>query len=381
MKLADVVSASQDAAAISARNGKIARLADLLRGAPPDEAAVAVSWLIGELPQGRIGVGPAAVNAARAAPAATSSDLTIADVDAAFERIAGIDGAGSTRARVQVLTELFARADANEQDFLAHLARRHVGSSTQRQAASALLFLYREVLRLPMDLPGRIARPALPQRLPVVMSRTEVGLVLAELKGTHRVVASLLYGAGLRLLEALQLRIKDVSLDRREIAVRGGKGGHNRIAILPATLRNDLRRQMRKVERQHANDIRSGAGWVEMPGAMSIKSPGAGRALQWQWLFPAARRHLDEASGQHRRHHLHETAIQRAVGQAVKSANIPTRATCHTFRHSFATHLLEDGYDIRTIQELLGHKNVKTTMIYTHVLNRGLAVQSPLDAG
>ena len=267
------------------------------------------------------------------------------------------------------------------EDFLAHLARRHVGSSTQRQAASALLFLYREVLRLPMDLPGRIARPALPQRLPVVMSRTEVGLVLAELKGTHRVVASLLYGAGLRLLEALQLRIKDVSLDRREIAVRGGKGGHNRIAILPATLRNDLRRQMRKVERQHANDIRSGAGWVELPGAMSIKSPGAGRALQWQWLFPAARRHLDEASGQHRRHHLHETAIQRAVGQAVKSANIPTRATCHTFRHSFATHLLEDGYDIRTIQELLGHKNVKTTMIYTHVLNRGgRGVRSPLDA-
>jgi integron integrase len=267
------------------------------------------------------------------------------------------------------------------EDFLAHLASRKVSSSTQRQAASAVLFLYREVLRLPMELPGRVARPALPQRLPVVLSRLEVERVLAELRGTHRLVASLLYGAGLRLLEALQLRIKDVNLERKEISVRGGKGGHNRIAILPAALRGDLRRQIRKVERQHANDLRSGAGWVALPGGMSTKAPDAGRTLQWQWLFPAARRHYDEATGQHRRHHLHETAVQRAVSRAVRHSGIRSRATCHTFRHSFATHLLEDGYDIRTIQELLGHKNVKTTMIYTHVLNRGArGVRSPLDA-
>lgn len=264
--------------------------------------------------------------------------------------------------------------------FLTHLASRHVSASTQRQAASAIQFLYREVLRLPVELPGRVARPTTPQRLPVVLSRRDVALVLAELKGTHRLVASLLYGAGLRLLEALQLRIKDINLDRREISVRSGKGGHSRIAILPATLRNDLRRQIRKVERQHQNDIRAGAGWVALPGAMSVKSPDAGRTLQWQWLFPASRRHVDEATGQVRRHHLHETAVQRAVTQAVKAAGIRSRASCHTFRHSFATHLLEDGYDIRTIQELLGHKNVKTTMIYTHVLNRGArGVRSPLD--
>ncbi|HEU5211117.1 MAG TPA: integron integrase [Longimicrobiales bacterium] len=265
--------------------------------------------------------------------------------------------------------------------YLAHLASRRVSASTQRQAASAILFLYREVLRQPMELPGRVARPAIPKRLPVVLSRSEVAMVLAELRGTHRLVASLLYGAGLRLLEALQLRIKDVNLDRKEIAVRDGKGGHARIAILPAALRTDLRRQIRKVTRQHVNDLRDDAGWVELPGAMSIKSPEAGRSLQWQWLFPAARRYLDEETGQHRRHHLHETAVQRAVSTAVRNAGIRSRATCHTFRHSFATHLLEDGYDIRTIQELLGHRNVKTTMIYTHVLNRGgRGVRSPLDA-
>lgn len=267
------------------------------------------------------------------------------------------------------------------EEFLTHLATRHVSASTQRQAASAVLFLYREVLRQQVELPGRIARPATPQRLPVVMSRGEVVKVLAELSGTHRLVASLLYGAGMRLLEALQLRIKDINLDRREIAVRAGKGGHSRIAILPAALRPDLRRQISTVERQHTNDLRHGAGWVALPGAMSTKSPEAGRSLQWQWLFPAARTYYDEPTGQRRRHHLHETAVQRAVTAAVRSANIRSRATCHTFRHSFATHLLEDGYDIRTIQELLGHRNVKTTMIYTHVLNRGArGVRSPLDA-
>jgi len=267
------------------------------------------------------------------------------------------------------------------EEFLTHLATRHVSASTQRQAASAVLFLYREVLRQQVELPGRIARPAMPQRLPVVMSRGEVVKVLAELRGTHRLVASLLYGAGMRLLEALQLRIKDINLDRREIAVRAGKGGHSRIAILPTALRPELRRQINTVERQHTNDLRSGAGWVALPGAMSSKSPEAGRSLQWQWLFPAARTYYDEPTGQRRRHHLHESAVQRAVTAAVRSAGIRSRATCHTFRHSFATHLLEDGYDIRTIQELLGHRNVKTTMIYTHVLNRGArGVRSPLDA-
>lgn len=266
--------------------------------------------------------------------------------------------------------------------FLSSLAgTRQVSASTQRQAASALLFLYREVLRLPVDVPHAVTRPPQPRRLPIVLARPEVAAVLAEMSGQQRVVVSLLYGSGLRLMEALQLRLKDVHLDRHEITVRAGKGGHDRVAILPTALRTDIRRQIERVRAQHEKDLRHDAGWVDLPAGLGSKMPGAGRQLAWQYLFPAARSHVDDDTNQRRRHHLHETAVQRAVSEAVKRARITKRATCHTFRHSFATHLLEDGYDIRTIQELLGHSDVSTTMIYTHVLNRGArGVRSPFDA-
>jgi integron integrase len=265
--------------------------------------------------------------------------------------------------------------------FLIHLAdERRASSSTQSQAASALLFLYREVLGKAIAAPHGVLRPHRQRRLPIVLSRGEVRAVLEHLTGMPQLVASLLYGSGLRLMEALQLRIKDVDLVRREISVRQGKGGHNRLSMLPAALIPDLRRQVSHVRAQHAADLAQGAGWVAVPGAIAGKMPNVGRQLPWQWLFPATRRFTDRATGELRRHHLHETAVQRAMTIAVRRAALTKRATCHSFRHSFATHLLEDGYDIRTVQELLGHRNVKTTMIYTHVLNRGgRGVLSPLD--
>lgn len=266
-------------------------------------------------------------------------------------------------------------------DFLTHLAvKGRVSASTQRQAASALLFLYREVLGIPMVAPAGVLRPSLPKRLPVVLTRAETSAVLAAMNGTTQLVASMLYGSGLRLLEALTIRVKDVDLPPREISVRQGKGGANRIALLPDTLRPAIDRQLRRVRTQHETDLGRGGGWVAMPGAMARKSPDAGRQLAWQWLFPATRVHSDSATGQRRRHHLHESAVQRSVTRAVRSAGISKRASCHTFRHSFATHLLEDGYDIRQVQELLGHRSVRTTQIYTHVLNSGgRGVISPLD--
>ena len=255
-----------------------------------------------------------------------------------------------------------------------------MSTATQNQAASALLFLYREVLCRTIDPPQGVVRPRKQRRLPVVVTHGEVAAVLRELTGTRRLVAELLYGSGLRLLEGLQLRVKDLDLERDEITVRRGKGGHDRVTVLPSALRQDLNRQLKRVRAQHEADCRRGAGWVEVPNALDRKAPAAARELQWQWLFPATRCYTHEATGQRRRHHLHESAIQRAVTEAVRSAGITKRASCHTFRHSFATHLLEDGYDIRTIQELLGHRSVKTTMIYTHVLNRGgRGVRSPLD--
>jgi len=265
--------------------------------------------------------------------------------------------------------------------FLSHLAiERRVSAATQSQAASALLFLYREVLGIEIDAPQGVLRPRRSRRLPIVLTRSEVAAVLAELSGVKRLVVSLLYGSGLRLLEALSLRVKDVEIERREFVVRQGKGGHSRVAPLPEAILRNVRRQMERVRAQHRADVEKGAGWVALPRAFAVKSPDAGRKLPWQWLFPATRTHVDSGTGQVRRHHLHETAIQRAVTDAARRSKIPKRATCHTFRHSFATHLLEDGYDIRTIQELLGHRDVRTTMIYTHVLNRGkLGVRSPLD--
>ena len=200
------------------------------------------------------------------------------------------------------------------------------------------------------------------------------------MSGVSQLVASLLYGSGLRLLEALQLRVKDVNFDRGQLDVRGGKGNKDRVTVLPASAVPALRRQLARVHEQYIRDIKAGAGWVALPDGLSAKYPAAARELPWQFVFPAARLHVHEATGQRRRNHLHESAVQRAVTQAVRRAAVGKRATCHTFRHSFATHLLQDGCDIRTIQELLGHASVKTTMIYTHVLNRGgRSVRSPLD--
>ena len=271
--------------------------------------------------------------------------------------------------------------DAEVVAFLTHLAAvRQVARSTQVQAMSALIFLYRDVLRQPIGDPRAVLRSTAPARLPTVLAREDVGRVLAALDGDVHLVVLLLYGAGLRLLECLTLRVKDIDLDRGEIRVRRGKGGKDRVTILPAIARAPLERQLARVRTLHERDRRTGGGRVALPDALARKAPGWAGELAWQWVFPARRRYRDSATGEARRHHLHETAVQRRVQEAVREAGLTKRATCHTFRHSFATHLLEDGYDIRTVQELLGHTDVATTMIYTHVLNRGgLGVRSPAD--
>jgi integron integrase len=214
----------------------------------------------------------------------------------------------------------------------------------------------------------------------VVLSRSEVHAIIGSLDGPVRLLVLLLYGSGLRLLEALRLRVKDVDFARNQITVRGGKGDRDRATMLPAALALDLAKHLETVRDLHETDLRAGAGWVELPWALARKYPNAGREWGWQWVFPATRTYRHPETGQRRRHHLHESVLQRAVKAAVRSNGIAKRATCHTFRHSFATHLLEDGSDIRTVQELLGHRDVTTTMIYTHVLNRGPAgVRSPAD--
>jgi integron integrase len=265
--------------------------------------------------------------------------------------------------------------------FLSNLATEsRVAASTQNQALSALLFLYRQVLRKEVAWLEGVVRAKAPRRLPVVLTREEVKRILSNLHGQQHLAATLLYGAGLRLLECLRLRVKDVDLARNEITVRGGKGGKDRRTMLPATASEPLRVQIERVRAQHQRDLAAQAGWVALPGALAQKYPNAGRMLAWQWIFPATRHYLDPATRQRHRHHLHESVLQRAVREAVLKAGISKPASCHTFRHSFATHLLEDGYDIRTVQELLGHQDVSTTMIYTHVLNRGgLGVRSPAD--
>jgi integron integrase len=265
--------------------------------------------------------------------------------------------------------------------FLTHLAvHEHVAAATQNQALAALLFLYRHVLETDLPWLDDLVRAQRPARLPVVLSRDEVKQIFGQLQGTPRLMASLLYGAGLRLLECAHLRVKDVDFGTGQIVVRAGKGDRDRAALLPAFVVEPLRRHLERVRGQHADDLERGAGWVELPTALARKYPNAGRELAWQWAFPATRTYVEPASGQARRHHFHESAVQRAVKDAVRAAGIAKRATCHTLRHSFATHLLEDGYDIRTVQKLLGHRDVRTTMLYTHVLQRGpFGVRSPLD--
>jgi len=266
-------------------------------------------------------------------------------------------------------------------EFLTHLAaERRVARSTQMQPLSALALLYREVLDRPVGDLRQVLRSTSPTHLPAVLSRGEVRAVLDRLPGTMGLIALLLYGAGLRLLECLTLRIKDLDLARGEIRVRRGKGGKDRVTMLPERARAALEIQLERVRALHGRDLASGGGHVALPGALDRKAPSWATELAWQWVFPAARRYRDTATGHMCRHHLHETAVQRAMQRAVREAGITKRATCHTLRHSFATHLLEDGYDIRTLQELLGHTDVSTTMIYTHVLNRGrLGVRSPAD--
>jgi integron integrase len=256
----------------------------------------------------------------------------------------------------------------------------NVAASTQNQTLSALLFLYREVLEQEVPWLDDVVRAKRPARLPVVLTRDEVRTVLRQLRGTPRLMAIMLYGSGLRLLECARLRVKDVDFGRNQIIVRAGKGDKDRTTTLPTIISAELARHLDVVKKQHDLDLRQGAGWVELPWALARKYPNAGREWAWQWVFPATRFYVDRVTGQRRRHHLHESVVQRAVKDAVRRAGIPKRATCHTLRHSFATHLLEDDRDIRTVQELLGHRDVSTTMIYTHVLNRGPAgVRSPAD--
>lgn len=264
--------------------------------------------------------------------------------------------------------------------FLTHLAvKDNVAASTQNQALCALLFLYEHVLGTPLN-QLNVVRAQRPKRLPVVLSRAEVGRVVAQLDGAYRLIAQLQYGTGLRLLECLQLRVKDLDGANNVIVVRHGKGGKDRRTMFPDAIKPDLREHVRAVFAQHRRDLDRGFGAAPLPNAFQRKSPAASREFGWQFVFPASGLCRDERTDQLVRWHLHESAVSRAFGAAVRRSGIGKRATTHTLRHSFATHLLEAGYDIRTVQELLGHKSVETTMIYTHVLNTGrCAVRSPLD--
>lgn len=274
--------------------------------------------------------------------------------------------------------------NAEVTEFLTHLARDgDVAASTQNQALSALLFLYKQVLKEEIGWLDGVERAKKPLRVPVVLSRDEVHKVFAHLHGTSKLMAGLLYGSGLRLLECLRLRVKDVDLAQARITVREGKGAKDRVTMLPVNLALPLERHLAKVRAQHEQDLEDGFGTVYLPGALDRKYPSAGHEWLWQYVFPSTRLSSDPRSsdaGVKRRHHVDESSLQLAVKKAVGASGITKPATCHTFRHSFATHLLENGYDIRTVQELLGHKDVSTTMIYTHVLNTpGIGVRSPLD--
>lgn len=266
-------------------------------------------------------------------------------------------------------------------EFLTHLAtKRDVAASTQNQALSALLFLYQQFLERKLGRLDGALRANRPARLPVVLSREEVRAVLAHIRPPYRLMAELLYGSGLRLLECLRLRVKDIDFAYGRITVRDGKGAKDRVTMLPGRLRRPLKEHLAHAQAVHERDLQLGFGSVYLPDALERKYANANRTWMWQYVFPAAKRSIDPISGRVQRHHVSEKLLQDAVKRAVLATGVTKPASCHTFRHSFATHLLEDGYDIRTVQELLGHKDVRTTMIYTHVLNRpGIGVKSPLD--
>lgn len=258
--------------------------------------------------------------------------------------------------------------------------QRHVSASTQNQALNALAFLFNQVLGQELGELGALVRSKRPKKLPVVLSRSEVNTLLTQLKGIHGLIASLLYGTGMRLMEGLRLRIQDIDFEYQRIIVHQSKGNKDRYVPLPTSLINKLHHQIQVVEKIHIEDLEAGYGEVVLPGALARKYPNAGKELKWQFVFPSGRLAIDPYGGAIRRHHLHQSAIQKAIKRAAKVGNINKRVSSHTLRHSFATHLLEANYDIRTVQELLGHANVSTTMIYTHVLNRpGVGVFSPLD--
>jgi integron integrase len=265
--------------------------------------------------------------------------------------------------------------------YLSYLAtHRHVAAATQNQALAALLFLYKEVLGQPLDWIEGVQRAKRSSRLPVVFTKDEAKKVISHLDGTKWLMASLLYGAGLRLMECVRLRVKDVDFVRNQITVRDGKGGKDRVTMLPRRLKEPFRTHLERIKVLHERDMEEGFGHVHLPFALARKYPNAAREWNWQYVFPAPHRSVDPRTGQKQRHHISETMLQKAVKQAVMAAGVGKPASCHTFRHSFATHLIESGYDIRTVQELMGHSDVKTTMIYTHVLNKGgRGVDSPFD--
>jgi integron integrase len=270
---------------------------------------------------------------------------------------------------------------AEVEQFLTHLAvNGRVSASTQNQAKCALLFLYKEVLAIELPWLGNVEQAKVPKRLPIVLNRDEIQAILSRLTGTQWLIASLLYGTGMRIMECLRLRVQDVDIKRSEILIRNGKGSKDRVTMLPLSLVAPLQAHLLKVRELHENDLTQGFGAVFMPFALERKYPAAAKEWIWQYVFPAAKLSTDPRTKIVRRHHVPEQSIQRAVKQTVRDAGLTKAATPHTFRHSFATHLLEGGYDIRTVQELLGHADVSTTMIYTHVLNKGgRGVLSPLD--
>ncbi len=271
--------------------------------------------------------------------------------------------------------------EAEVSAFLTYLAAdRNVAASTQNQALSALLFLYQQFLQRKLGFLDNVERAKRPVKLPVVLTKVEAQAVIGHLSGSYRMMTNLLYGSGLRLMECLRLRVTDLDFGYHQIGVRDGKGGKDRVTMLPESLEEQLQRHLKKVKILHEEDLADGFGTVHLPNALEKKYPNAHREWIWQYVFPAARRSLDPHSQRNQRHHVNEKSLQLAVQKAVRAAGIDKPATCHSFRHSFATHLLEAGYDIRTVQELLGHKDVSTTMIYTHVLNRpGIGVRSPID--